>query len=76
MGRVAVFRREHFNAAHRLYNPAWDNEKNNEVLSELLKTIFFVEVKNALDTTPIGNYAGAEQCRIEKRICISRQYNY
>ena len=34
MGRVAVFRREHFNAAHRLYNPAWDNEKNNEVFGK------------------------------------------
>jgi len=26
--RVAVFRKEHFNAAHRLYNPDWDDEKN------------------------------------------------
>jgi 6-pyruvoyltetrahydropterin/6-carboxytetrahydropterin synthase len=29
--RVAVYRKEHFNAAHRLYNPAWDNERNDEV---------------------------------------------
>ena len=29
--RVAVFRKEHFNAAHRLYNPAWDDAKNDEV---------------------------------------------
>lgn len=28
---VTVYRKEHFNAAHRLYNPAWDNAKNNEV---------------------------------------------
>lgn len=26
--RVAVYRKEHFNAAHRLNNPAWDAEKN------------------------------------------------
>lgn len=26
--KVAVFRKEHFNAAHRLYNPAWDKEQN------------------------------------------------
>ncbi|UII26572.1 6-carboxytetrahydropterin synthase [Fulvivirga maritima] len=26
--KVAVFRKEHFNAAHRLYNPAWDDETN------------------------------------------------
>lgn len=29
--KVAVFRKESFNAAHRLYNPAWDNETNNKV---------------------------------------------
>jgi 6-pyruvoyltetrahydropterin/6-carboxytetrahydropterin synthase len=26
--RVAVFRKAHFNAAHRLHNPAWSDEKN------------------------------------------------
>jgi 6-pyruvoyltetrahydropterin/6-carboxytetrahydropterin synthase len=26
--KVAVFRKEHFNAAHRLFNPDWDNAKN------------------------------------------------
>jgi 6-pyruvoyltetrahydropterin/6-carboxytetrahydropterin synthase len=29
--KVAVYRKAHFNAAHRLYNPAWSNEKNNEI---------------------------------------------
>ncbi len=29
--RVSVSRKEHFNAAHRLYNPSWSDEKNNEV---------------------------------------------
>lgn len=29
--RVSVFRRAHFNAAHRLYNPNWTFEKNQEV---------------------------------------------
>ena len=29
--KVAVFRKEHFNAAHRLHNPAWSEEKNNAV---------------------------------------------
>jgi 6-pyruvoyltetrahydropterin/6-carboxytetrahydropterin synthase len=29
--KVAVFRKEHFNAAHRLHNPAWSNQKNDEV---------------------------------------------
>ncbi|MEI8098487.1 MAG: 6-carboxytetrahydropterin synthase [Sediminibacterium sp.] len=29
--KVAVFRREHFNAAHRLNNPAWTVEENKRV---------------------------------------------
>jgi len=29
--RVSVFRKEHFNAAHRLFNPAWSAEKNQAV---------------------------------------------
>jgi len=28
---VHVIRKEHFNAAHRLFNPAWTEEKNHEV---------------------------------------------
>lgn len=27
-------RREHFNAAHKLYNPQWSSEKNNEVFGK------------------------------------------
>ena len=29
--KVTVHRKAHFNAAHRLYNKSWSNEKNNEV---------------------------------------------
>ena len=29
--RIAAFRKAHFNAAHRLHNPAWSDEKNREV---------------------------------------------
>lgn len=32
--KVAVFRKEHFNAAHRLFNPAWDDAKNNAVFGK------------------------------------------
>jgi 6-pyruvoyltetrahydropterin/6-carboxytetrahydropterin synthase len=32
--RVAVYRKEHFNAAHRLYNPAWSNEKNDAIFGK------------------------------------------
>jgi 6-pyruvoyltetrahydropterin/6-carboxytetrahydropterin synthase len=29
--KVAVFRKEHFNAAHRLHNPNWSAEQNQKV---------------------------------------------
>jgi len=29
--RVSVYRKAHFNAAHRIYNPKWTDEKNLEV---------------------------------------------
>lgn len=33
-GKVAVFRKEHFNAAHRLNNPAWDSATNEKVFGK------------------------------------------
>ena len=32
--KVAVYRKEHFNAAHRLNNPAWDDAKNKAVFGK------------------------------------------
>ncbi|MBO9572583.1 MAG: 6-carboxytetrahydropterin synthase [Chitinophagaceae bacterium] len=32
--KVAVFRKEHFNAAHRLFNPSWSDEKNSTVFGK------------------------------------------
>ena len=32
--KVAVVRKEHFNAAHRLYNPGWDDAKNKAVFGK------------------------------------------
>lgn len=32
--KVSVFRHEHFNAAHRLYNPAWTDEQNDAVFGK------------------------------------------
>ncbi len=29
--KVSVIRKAHFNAAHRLHNPAWSEEKNQEI---------------------------------------------
>jgi len=32
--KVAVYRHEHFNAAHRLHQPDWSEEKNREVFGK------------------------------------------
>lgn len=32
--KIAVFRKEHFNAAHRLHNPTWTAEKNTQVFGK------------------------------------------
>ena len=32
--KVAVYRKEHFNAAHRLFNPNWDMAKNDAVFGK------------------------------------------
>ena len=32
--KIAVSRKEHFNAAHRLYNPSWSDEKNVAVFGK------------------------------------------
>jgi len=32
--KIRVFRKAHFNAAHRLFNPNWSDEKNQEVFGK------------------------------------------
>ena len=32
--KVAVSRKEHFNAAHRLFNASWNNEKNDAIFGK------------------------------------------
>ncbi len=32
--KVAVYRKEHFNAAHRLNNPEWDSKRNADVFGK------------------------------------------
>lgn len=32
--KISVFRKEHFNAAHRLHNPNWTDEKNESVFGK------------------------------------------
>ena len=37
---VYLTRKEHFNAAHRLFNPAWSEEKNEEVFGKCANSHF------------------------------------
>jgi len=32
--RISVFRKTYFNAGHRIFNPAWDDQKNLEVFGK------------------------------------------
>lgn len=32
--KITVFRKAHFNAAHRLFNPNWSDEKNQEIFGK------------------------------------------
>ncbi|GAB2616488.1 6-pyruvoyl trahydropterin synthase family protein [Belliella aquatica] len=32
--KIAVYRKEHFNCAHRLHNPSWSEEKNEAVFGK------------------------------------------
>lgn len=32
--KITVCRKEHFNAAHRLFNPSWDDQKNEQVFGK------------------------------------------
>lgn len=34
LNKVAVFRKEHFNAAHRLHNPDWTPEMNEQIFGK------------------------------------------
>jgi 6-pyruvoyltetrahydropterin/6-carboxytetrahydropterin synthase len=34
MSKVAVYRKEHFNAAHRLNNPNWGQERNSKIFGK------------------------------------------
>jgi 6-pyruvoyltetrahydropterin/6-carboxytetrahydropterin synthase len=54
--KLTVFRKEHFNAAHRLHNPAWSEEKNREVFGKCNNPYFhghnyelIVEVTGEID---------------------------
>jgi 6-pyruvoyltetrahydropterin/6-carboxytetrahydropterin synthase len=54
--KVSVFRKEHFNAAHRLHNPSWTDEKNQNIFGKCNNTNYhghnydlFVELTGEID---------------------------
>lgn len=59
--RIAVFRRAHFNAAHRLYSEEWSEEKNAEVYGLCSNPNYHghnyeMEVKVVGETDPITGF--------------------
>ncbi len=59
--RIAAFRRAHFNAAHRLYNPNWSDEKNEQVFGLCNNPSYHghnyeLEVKVAGEVDPVTGY--------------------
>ncbi|MBK9256352.1 MAG: 6-carboxytetrahydropterin synthase [Saprospiraceae bacterium] len=59
--KVAVYRKAHFNAAHRLHNPDWSAEKNKEVFGLCNNANFHghnyeLEVKLVGDIDPATGY--------------------
>ncbi len=59
--RIAAYRKAHFNAAHRLHNPAWPDEKNREVFGLCNNPNFHghnyeLEVKVAGEIDPATGY--------------------
>jgi len=59
--KVTVCRKEHFNAAHRLYNPQWNDQKNNEVFGKCNNPNYHghnyeLEVKLTGDVDPDTGY--------------------
>ena len=46
MNKVAVYRKEHFNAAHRLNNPQFSEEKNKAYLANVITQIIMGIIMN------------------------------
>src|SRR4030095_16116259 len=60
--RVSVFRKEHFNAAHRLYRKDWDDKKNAEVFGLCSNPLYHghnynLEVRVTGEVDPATGYA-------------------
>ena len=59
--KTAIIRRSHFNAAHRLHNPNWDDDRNKEIFGKCNNPNFHghnyeLEVKVIGDVDPETGY--------------------
>lgn len=59
--RVSAYRKAHFNAAHRLHNPKWTDEKNREVFGKCNNPLYHghnyeLEVKLTGEVDPETGY--------------------
>ncbi len=59
--KISIYRKAHFNAAHRLYVPAWSDEKNTEVFGLCSNPHYHghnyeMEVKVTGEVDPITGY--------------------
>lgn len=59
--RVSVYRKAHFNAAHRIYNPSWSDMKNTEVFGSCANPYYHghnydIEVKLTGEVNPETGY--------------------
>ena len=59
--KIAVFRKAHFNAAHRLHNPDWSDEKNKEIYGVCNNPNYHghnydLEVKVVGEVDPVSGY--------------------
>jgi 6-pyruvoyltetrahydropterin/6-carboxytetrahydropterin synthase len=59
--KVAVIRKEHFNAAHRLYNPSWSDEQNSDTFGKCSLPNYHghnyeLEIKVVGEVDPVTGY--------------------
>jgi 6-pyruvoyltetrahydropterin/6-carboxytetrahydropterin synthase len=79
MPRITVTRRVHFNAAHRLHNPAWNDEENLQIFGPCSNPNYHghnyeLEVSVEGDVDPDTGYVA--DMRVVKHIVEQRAVDY
>lgn len=80
--KVAVYRKEHFNAAHRLQNPQWTDAKNQEVFGKCANPNFHghnyeVVVKLTGEPDPATGYVYDMKVLSDLiRECVTKKFDH